>query len=124
MKEKRSFTMTKFVWTLTWLGSLACIAATGYGTYVIIDKYNNDDNLMVVSITITCFVLGIPYIFILLDKIPSFLKEKPSATYKRMTMYQSLFKTIILELTIIIVLMTTYLKNDIEDGKTRGMLAI
>ena len=61
MKEKRSFTMTKFVWTLTWLGSLACIAATGYGTYVIIDKYNNDDNLMVVSITITCFVLGIPF---------------------------------------------------------------
>ena len=119
--------MTKFVWTLTWLLSLASIAATGYLTYVIINKYNETEsdnfwNMMFVSISITCFVLGIPYIFILIDKIPSLLKEKPSATYKRMTMYQLLFKTIFLELTIIIVLMATYLKNDNEDGKSGSLI--
>ena len=52
--------MTKFVWTLTWLLSLASIAATGYLTYVIINKYNETEsdnfwNIMLVAISITRF---------------------------------------------------------------------
>ena len=102
--------------SMTWLWSLGAIGGIGYGIneYLTVHSSDNVVDILSVSAVISGVMLVVPRIFRALDSL-NLKGSSSSAT--RWRMYQTLLKTVILEMSLILVIVIRYYKGRDSTGK-------